>query len=58
LADEPTGELDAGNEQSVLEALERLRSEHGATVVVVTHSNVVADAADRVVEMRDGRRLA
>jgi len=58
LADEPTGELDAGNEQAVLEALERLRSEHGVTVLVVTHSNVVADAADRVIEMRDGRRVA
>jgi putative ABC transport system ATP-binding protein len=54
LADEPTGELDAVNERSVLEALERLRSNHGVTVLVVTHSNVVADAADRVVEMRDG----
>jgi ABC-type lipoprotein export system ATPase subunit len=58
LADEPTGELDAGNEQGVLEALERLRSGHGATVLLVTHSNVVADAADRVIEMRDGRRIA
>ena len=58
LADEPTGELDAGNEQAVLEALERLRSEHGVTVLVVTHSNVVADAADRVIEMRDGRRVS
>jgi ABC-type lipoprotein export system ATPase subunit len=58
LADEPTGELDAGNEQGVLEALERLRSAHGVTVLVVTHSNVVADAADRVIEMRDGRRIA
>ena len=58
LADEPTGELDAGNEESVLEALERLRSEHGVTVLVVTHSNAVADAADRVIEMRDGRKVA
>jgi putative ABC transport system ATP-binding protein len=57
LADEPTGELDADNERTVLEALERLRSEHDATVVIVTHSNAVADRADRVVEMRDGDTL-
>jgi putative ABC transport system ATP-binding protein len=55
LADEPTGELDAGNEQRVLEALRRLREDGGATVVVVTHSSRVAGAAGRVVEMRDGR---
>jgi ABC-type lipoprotein export system ATPase subunit len=55
LADEPTGELDAANERHVLDALEDLRSSFGATVVVVTHSSAVARAADRVIEMRDGR---
>jgi len=55
LADEPTGELDARNEQIVLEALTRLRGQHGSTVLVVTHSERVAAAADRVIEMRDGR---
>lgn len=54
LADEPTAELDAGSEQTVLGALRRLRDEFGSTVVVVTHSPRVADAADRVVEIRDG----
>jgi putative ABC transport system ATP-binding protein len=55
LADEPTAELDEENEQLVLEALRRLQDEFGSTVVVVTHSSVVAAAADRVVEIRDGR---
>lgn len=55
LADEPTAELDEGNEQRVLEALYRLREDHGTTVVVVTHSPSVAASADRVVEIRDGR---
>ena len=55
LADEPTGELDARNEQIVLEALAQLRSERGSTVMVVTHSERVAAAAGRVVEMLDGR---
>jgi putative ABC transport system ATP-binding protein len=54
LADEPTAELDARNEQIVLQALKRLRDEFGTTVVVVTHSARVADAVDRVVEIRDG----
>jgi putative ABC transport system ATP-binding protein len=58
LADEPTGELDAGNEQRVLDALGQLRASAGSTVVVVTHSARVAGAADRVVEMRDGRVIA
>jgi ABC-type lipoprotein export system ATPase subunit len=58
LADEPTGELDAGNERIVLEALRELRNSIESTVVVVTHSSRVAEAADRVVEMRDGTVVA
>jgi putative ABC transport system ATP-binding protein len=55
LADEPTAELDVRSEALVLRALERLRDEFGSTVVVVTHSPRVADAAERVIEIRDGR---
>ena len=55
LADEPTGELDAANELIVLDALRRLRDDHGSTVVTVTHSEQVAAAADRVVQMSDGK---
>jgi putative ABC transport system ATP-binding protein len=55
LADEPTGELDEANEARVLEALEALTVKHGSTVVTVTHSERVAAAADRVIEVRDGR---
>ena len=54
LADEPTAELDAHNEQAVLRALHRLRDEFGSTVVVVTHSLSVANSVDRVVELSDG----
>jgi putative ABC transport system ATP-binding protein len=54
LADEPTAELDRRNEETVLRALQRLREEFGSTVVVVTHSPRVAEAVDRVVEIRDG----
>jgi putative ABC transport system ATP-binding protein len=57
LADEPTAELDERSERVVLEALGRLRERFGSTVVVITHSPRVAEAADRVLELRDGRRV-
>jgi len=55
VADEPTAELDEQNEEVVLDALRRLRDEFGSTVIVVTHSPRVAEAVDRVLELRDGR---
>ena len=55
LADEPTGELDAANEGVVLDALRQLRDDVGSTVVIITHSSRLAAAADRVIELRDGR---
>ena len=55
LADEPTAEIDAHNEHVVLDAIGRLRGDFGSTVVVVTHSERVAEAADRVIEIHDGR---
>jgi putative ABC transport system ATP-binding protein len=54
LADEPTGEVDKEAERRVL-ALLRGRADEGKAVLVVTHSHDVAQAADRVVHMVDGR---
>jgi putative ABC transport system ATP-binding protein len=54
LADEPTGELDLVNERRVLDELRLLRH-LGSTVVTVTHSPRLAESADRVIEIRDGR---
>ncbi len=53
LADEPTGEIDDAAEQVVLGLL-RGRADEGGSVVVVTHSPKVAEAADRVVHIVDG----
>jgi len=55
LADEPTGSLDAETGTRVLELLVGLARNDGRTMVVVTHSNAVARAADRVLVLRDAR---
>jgi putative ABC transport system ATP-binding protein len=54
LADEPTGALDSAGGKEVLELLRRLHR-GGQTILLVTHDDEVAAAADRIVEMRDGR---
>jgi putative ABC transport system ATP-binding protein len=55
LADEPTGSLDTASVQTLLALLSRLREEQGLTILLVTHDAGVADAADRVIHMVDGR---
>ncbi len=55
LADEPTGSLDSEAVEQVLALFERLRAERGVTILMVTHDDDVADRADRIVRMRDGR---
>ncbi|HVW19563.1 MAG TPA: ABC transporter ATP-binding protein [Solirubrobacteraceae bacterium] len=55
LADEPTGALDSENSQRVLDLLEGARSRRGTTLMVVTHDPRVADRADRILYMLDGR---
>ena len=56
LADEPTGALDSAGGAEVMELLRRLHKD-GQTIMLVTHDDEVAAAADRVVQMRDGRIL-
>jgi lipoprotein-releasing system ATP-binding protein len=55
LGDEPTGNLDTGNSQRVYAWLREQNAQHGQTIVVVTHSQELAAAADRVIELVDGR---
>ena len=54
LADEPTGALDSEGGEEVLELFARLHS-NGQTILMVTHDQPVADAAQRIVRMKDGR---
>ena len=56
LADEPTGALDSDGGQEVIELLRRLHA-GGQTILLVTHDSAVADAAQRIVRMLDGRIL-
>ena len=54
LADEPTGALDSAGGAEIVELLRRLH-QGGQTIILVTHDQAVADAAGRIVQMRDGR---
>ena len=55
LADEPTGELDTENADSIFEMIRGLNRSYGVTVVTVTHYAGVSKFVDRVVHIRDGR---
>jgi putative ABC transport system ATP-binding protein len=54
LADEPTGNLDTATGHAVLELLLAQNREHGATLVLVTHEESLANRADRRILLRDG----
>ncbi len=55
LCDEPTGALDVQTGILVLDAIRRINLEIGTTTVVITHNAVIADIADRVISLLDGR---
>ena len=54
LADEPTGNLDTKSTKEVLAILHELKDE-GRTVIVITHDNEIAEEAERVIRIRDGK---
>ena len=54
LADEPTGNLDGANGAAIMDLLFGLRDKHGATLVLVTHSNALAERCDRIIRLADG----
>ena len=57
LADEPTGNLDSTNSRNIVEILRDLAHDHSRCVIIVTHDPAVAEAADVVLNMKDGKLI-
>jgi putative ABC transport system ATP-binding protein len=55
LADEPTGNLDSKTGEIVLGTFQKLNQEYGRTIVLITHEQYVAEHADRILFIRDGK---
>jgi putative ABC transport system ATP-binding protein len=58
LADEPTGNLDTETSQEVMEVFARLRTEHGISIVVITHERDIAAWGTRTIDFKDGRVIS
>jgi lipoprotein-releasing system ATP-binding protein len=54
LADEPTGDLDEGNANSVFELMQRLHQTHRLTSIMATHNRALAERCDRVLKLEHG----
>jgi len=55
LCDELTGALDTKSSRSVLKFIEKINSQYGTTTLIITHNEAIADLADTVVRIRDGK---
>jgi putative ABC transport system ATP-binding protein len=55
LADEPTGNLDSETGEMVLDAFQRLHQKQGRTIILITHEPYVAEHAERIIYIRDGK---
>ncbi len=55
LADEPTGNLDSESTENVYDILRNINTQYGTTFVIITHDRRIAEKADRIVEIKDGR---
>ena len=55
LADEPTGNLDSRTSADVLGLLKRTSGEFNQTIVMITHTNAIAQLADRIIRIEDGK---
>ncbi|PFA63195.1 lipoprotein-releasing system ATP-binding protein LolD [Bacillus sp. AFS015802] len=58
LADEPTGNLDTETGELIFQIIKSLNKEKGCGVIFVTHDSELAEKADRIIEMKDGRILS
>ena len=54
LADEPTGNLDTKTGEIVLDTFQKLNSEHGRMIILITHERYVAEHSNRIIHIRDG----
>ena len=57
LADEPTGNLDSQTELEVMGLLKSCVKDFGQTLVMITHDEMIAQMADRVIEIEDGKAV-
>jgi len=55
LGDEPSGNLDTKNTKAIVDLIKKLNKETGKTIIVITHNLEVANEADRIIFLRDGR---
>lgn len=55
LADEPTGNLDSRTEIEVISLLKNCVAEYGQTLVMITHDETIAQMADRMIVIEDGK---
>lgn len=55
IADEPTGALDSKTSKDIMELFMKLNKEYNTTMIMVTHDRKVADKADRIIHILDGR---
>lgn len=55
LCDELTGALDTKSSKQVLKFVEKMNGQFGTTVVIITHNEAIADMADRIIRLKDGR---
>jgi putative ABC transport system ATP-binding protein len=58
LCDEPTGALDSSTGEKILSLLWDMSKAYGKTVIVVTHNAAIAQAADKVIHLKDGKILS
>ena len=53
--DEPTGNLDSENSKEIISLLRQFNKEFNQTIVMITHNNEIAQLADRIVRIEDGK---
>ena len=55
IADEPTGNLDSKTGEKIIKLLKKLHKEHGITILIATHDESIAKAADKIIKIEDGQ---